>query len=177
MRSHWKLRPARSHTKTASSNASAGQAQPEQQTRECNRQGWLDAFYFNFLSNVTIALWNENIVLYVFVKKRAAFVCFCQKESGPRVVKSGHGPDRPLARARARPPMRAVPRCRTRVSSRRSSGYQEPQWVIRGLSALHKQPRPPLRCDKRQGHRETKRAPSGKWNGRRVENDGNFGAQ
>ena len=121
--------------------------------------------------------WKEYIILYVFVKKRAAFVCFCQKESGPRVVKSGHGPDRSLARARARPPMRAVPRCRTRVSSRRSSGYQESQWILRGLSALLKQPRPPLRCDKRQGHRETKRAPSGKWNGRRVENDGNFGAQ
>ena len=120
---------------------------------------------------------NKRKFLYVFVKKRAAFVCFCQKESGPRVVKSGHGPDRSLARARARPPMRAVPRCRTRVSSRRSSGYQESQWILRGLSALHKQPRPPLRCDKRQGHRETKRAPSGKWNGRRVENDGNFGAQ
>ena len=29
----------------------------------------------------------------------------------------------------------------------------------------------------RQGHRETKRAPRGKWNGRRVESDGNFGAQ
>ena len=29
----------------------------------------------------------------------------------------------------------------------------------------------------RQGHRETKRAPHGKWNGRRVEGDGNFGAQ
>ena len=29
----------------------------------------------------------------------------------------------------------------------------------------------------RQGHRETKRAPRGKWNGRRVEGDGNFGAQ
>ena len=58
-----------------------------------------------------------------FVKKRAAFVCFCQKESGPRVVKIGHGPDSSLARARARPPMRAVPRCRTRVSSRRSSGH------------------------------------------------------
>ena len=97
-----------------------------------------------FLSNVTIALWNENISLYVFVhvKKRAfhrlggfsggvsldepllpassltrntraAFVCFCQKESGPRVVKSGHGPNSSLARARARPPMRAVPWCRT----------------------------------------------------------------
>ena len=68
--------------------------------------------------------------------------------AGPSVVNSGHGPDRSLARARARPPMRAVPQCRTRVSSRRSSGYQEPQWVTRGLSALHKQPRPPLRCDK-----------------------------
>ena len=29
----------------------------------------------------------------------------------------------------------------------------------------------------RQGHRETKRAPRGKRNGRRVEGDGNFGAQ
>ena len=39
MRSHWKLRPARSHTKTASSNASAtGQAQP-QQTAEQALQG------------------------------------------------------------------------------------------------------------------------------------------
>ena len=146
-------------------------------SRACNRLGRVGAFYFYFLKFWSIALWNENIILYVFVKKRAAFVCFCQKESGPRVVKSGHGPDRSLARARARPPMRAVPRCRTRVSSRRSSGYQESQWILRGLSALHKQPRPPLRCDKRQGHRETKRAPSGKWNGRRVENDGNFGAQ
>ena len=67
--------------------------------------------------------------------------------AGPTLVNSGHGPDRSLARARARPPMRAVPQCRTRVSSRRSSGYQEPQWVTRGLSALHKQPRPPLRCE------------------------------
>ena len=46
--------------------------------------------------------------------------------AGPSVVNSGHGPGRSLARARARPPMRAVPQCRTRVSSRRSSGYQEP---------------------------------------------------
>ena len=68
--------------------------------------------------------------------------------AGPTLVNSGRGPDRSLARARARPPMRAVPLCRTRVSSRRSSGDQEPQWVTRGLSALHKQPRPPLRCDK-----------------------------
>ena len=29
----------------------------------------------------------------------------------------------------------------------------------------------------RQGRRETNRAPLGKWNGRRVEGDGNFGAQ
>ena len=35
MRSHWKLRPARSHTKTASSNASAtGQAQPQQTAKQ-----------------------------------------------------------------------------------------------------------------------------------------------
>ena len=42
--------------------------------RACNRPGRVGAFYFNFLSNVTIALWNENTILYVFVKKRAAFV-------------------------------------------------------------------------------------------------------
>ena len=41
--------------------------------RACNRLGRVDAFYFNFLSNVTIALWNENIFFYyIFVKKRAA---------------------------------------------------------------------------------------------------------
>ena len=35
MRSHWKLRPARSHTKTASSNSSAtGQAQPQQTAKQ-----------------------------------------------------------------------------------------------------------------------------------------------
>ena len=90
----------------------------------------------------------SEILVKLALERKHNFVCFCQKESGPRVVKSGHGPDRSLARARARPPMRAVPQCRTRVSSRRSSGYQEPQWVMRGLSALHKQPRPPLRCDK-----------------------------
>ena len=39
--------------------------------------------------------------------------------------------------------------------------------------------RPPLRSAmrQRQGHRETKRAPRGLWNGRRVEGDGVFGAQ
>ena len=38
----------------------------------CNRQGWLGAFYFNFLKFWSNWLWNENILLYVFVKKRAA---------------------------------------------------------------------------------------------------------
>ena len=42
-------------------------------------------------------------------KNKPRSVCFCQKEGGPRVVKSGHGPDRSLARARARPPTREVP--------------------------------------------------------------------
>ena len=135
-------------------------------------------FMVSWLSPVKLALQFSKILVNLAMEQKHTFVCFCLKESGPRVVKSGHGPDRSLARARARPPMRAVPQCRTRVSSRRSSGYQESQWILRGLSALHKQPRPPLRCDKRQGHRETKRAPRrGKWNGRRVEGDGIFGAQ
>ena len=51
--------------------------------RACNRLGRLGAFYFCFLKFWSIALWNENIILYVFVKKRAAFVCFCQKRERP----------------------------------------------------------------------------------------------
>ena len=52
---------------------------------------------------------SKILIKLALEQKHTTFVCFCQKESGPRVVKSGHGPDRSLARARARPPMRAVP--------------------------------------------------------------------
>ena len=40
--------------------------------RACNRLGRGGAFSFNFLKFWSIWLWNKNIHLYVFVKKRAA---------------------------------------------------------------------------------------------------------
>ena len=89
------------------------------------------------------------------------------KRDRPTVVKSGHGLDRSLARARARPPMRAVPLYRTRVSSsRRSSGYQELQWVMRDAGPLGstQTTTTATAMRQRQDHRETKRAPRGKWN-------------
>ena len=44
---------------------------------------WL---YFNFSKILVKLVLEQNIFLNVIVKKRATFVCFCQKESGPRVV-------------------------------------------------------------------------------------------
>ena len=43
-------------------------------SRACNRQGERDAFYFYFLKFWSNWLCNENIIFFVFVKKRAAFV-------------------------------------------------------------------------------------------------------
>ena len=95
------------------------------------------------LEGCTVLLFYSEVWHKIALGTIGNFVCFRQKESGfcmflskrerPTGGKTGHGPDRSLARARARPPMRAVPLCRTRVSSRRSSGYQESQWILRGL--------------------------------------------
>ena len=65
------------------------------------------------------------------------------------------------ARARARPPMRAVPYSDLCVSSRRSRGYEKPKRAFTGPlgSTQHRELRPAHR--KRPSHRETKRASNG----------------
>ena len=66
------------------------------------------------------------------------------------------------ARARARPPMRAVPYSDLCVSSRRSRGYEKPKraFITGPLgSTQHRELRPAHR--KRPSHRETKRASNG----------------
>ena len=73
----------------------AAQQRPSSHSFNCQGRG--GAFYFNFLKSLIKLALEQKHTLYVFVKKRAAFVCFFQKESGPRVVKSGHGPDHSLA--------------------------------------------------------------------------------
>ena len=57
--------------------------------------------------------------------------------------------------------VRAVPQCRTCVSSRRSSRYQESQWVITvpGACRRYKNPTTATAMRQRQSHCETKRAP------------------
>ena len=82
-----------------------------------------------------------------------------------------------LPAAQSRPRMRAVPGADPFFVSRRSCGYQKPKRaILLCLSARHKRNKR-HRTRKRKSHREIKRAPRGKWPGRRVRNGVNFGAR
>ena len=82
-----------------------------------------------------------------------------------------------LPAAQSRPRMRAVPGADPFFVSRRSCGYKKPKRaILLCLSARHKRNKR-HRTRKRKSHREIKRAPRGKWLGRRVRNGVNFGAR
>ena len=82
-----------------------------------------------------------------------------------------------LPAAQSRPRMRAVPGADPFFVSRRSCGYQKPKRaILLCLSARHKRNKR-HRTRKRKSHREIKRAPRGKWLGRRVRNGVDFGAR
>ena len=106
-----------------------------------------------------------------------AFAISGQSGSGPRwgfiEVETTVG----LPAAQSRPRMRAVPGADPFFVSRRSCGYQKPKRaILLCLSARHKRNKR-HRTRKRKSHREIKRAPRGKWLGRRVRNGVDFGAR
>ena len=129
----------------------------------------------------------SKILVKLALERKHNFVCFCQKESGFCMFLSKR--ERPTGGkkwtwtrpfAHPRPSSTSdeggsvVPNSRLITAviwiSRTPMGDAGPLGSTQTTTTA-------TAMRQRQGHRETKRAPRGEWNGRRVESDGNFGAQ